>query len=109
MAIRCRSGFRAWTKRSAWDAIYAGWCARWKAALRWSKSIRVSRINPGKKEWAGRARPPHRPTRELAADRGVRPTMANTLIRNGTVVTARETTAADVLIEGERIREVRPG
>jgi dihydropyrimidinase len=35
--------------------------------------------------------------------------MANTLIRNGTVVTARETTAADVLIEGERIREVRPG
>ena len=33
----------------------------------------------------------------------------NTLIRNGTVVTARETLAADVLIEGERIREVRPG
>jgi dihydropyrimidinase len=31
------------------------------------------------------------------------------LIRNGTVVTARETFAADVLIEGERIREVRPG
>ena len=33
----------------------------------------------------------------------------NTLIRNGTVVTARDTTAADILIEGERIREVRPG
>ena len=33
--------------------------------------------------------------------------MADTLIRNGTVVTARETIAADVLIEGERIREVR--
>ncbi|HEY1240801.1 MAG TPA: dihydropyrimidinase [Bryobacteraceae bacterium] len=33
----------------------------------------------------------------------------NTLIRNGTVVTARETIAADVLIDGERIREVRPG
>jgi dihydropyrimidinase len=33
----------------------------------------------------------------------------NTLIRNGTVVTARETTAADVLIEGARIREVRAG
>jgi dihydropyrimidinase len=33
----------------------------------------------------------------------------NTLIRNGTVVTARDTTAADVLIEGELIREVRPG
>src|SRR3954447_11350408 len=32
-----------------------------------------------------------------------------TLIRNGTVVTARETTKADVLIEGERIREVRAG
>lgn len=34
--------------------------------------------------------------------------MPDTLIRNGTVVTARETIAADVLIEGERIREVRP-
>jgi dihydropyrimidinase len=33
----------------------------------------------------------------------------NTLIRNGTVVTARETRAADVLIEGERIQEVRAG
>jgi dihydropyrimidinase len=32
-----------------------------------------------------------------------------TLIRNGTVVTAQATTAADVLIEGERIQEVRPG
>ena len=35
--------------------------------------------------------------------------MANTLIRNGTVVTARETRAADVLIEGSRIKEVRSG
>ena len=35
--------------------------------------------------------------------------MSNTLIRNGTVVTARETAAADVLIEGETIKEVRPG
>jgi dihydropyrimidinase len=34
--------------------------------------------------------------------------MPDTLIRNGTVVTARETIAADVLIEGDRIREVRP-
>src|ERR1022692_2543402 len=33
----------------------------------------------------------------------------NTLIRNGTVVTARDTAAADVLIEGERILEVRSG
>jgi dihydropyrimidinase len=33
----------------------------------------------------------------------------NTLIRNGTVVTAQETRQADVLIEGERIREVRAG
>jgi dihydropyrimidinase len=32
-----------------------------------------------------------------------------TLIQNGAIVTARETLAADVLIEGERIREVRPG
>jgi dihydropyrimidinase len=35
--------------------------------------------------------------------------MANTLIRNGTVVTARETKAADVLIEGALIKEVRSG
>src|ERR1017187_7352014 len=33
----------------------------------------------------------------------------NTLIRNGTVVTARDTGAADVLIEGELIKEVRSG
>jgi dihydropyrimidinase len=33
----------------------------------------------------------------------------NTLIRNGTVVTSRDTTKADVLIEGERIKEVRAG
>ena len=32
----------------------------------------------------------------------------NTLIRNGTVVTARETRAADVRIEGGRIKEVGP-
>ena len=31
------------------------------------------------------------------------------LIRNGTVVTADKTFAADVLIEGETIKEVRPG
>jgi dihydropyrimidinase len=35
--------------------------------------------------------------------------MANTVIRNGTVVTANETRAADVLIEGSRIKEVRSG
>src|ERR1035438_6569698 len=33
----------------------------------------------------------------------------NTLIRNGKVVTATETIAADVLISGEVIQEVRPG
>ncbi len=33
----------------------------------------------------------------------------STLIQNGTVVTARETRAADVRIEGERIAEVGPG
>ncbi len=32
-----------------------------------------------------------------------------TLIRNGTVVTAKNTFAADVLIDGERIRDVAPG
>ncbi len=35
--------------------------------------------------------------------------MGTTLIRNGKVVTAKETKAADVLIEGERIKEVRRG
>ena len=35
--------------------------------------------------------------------------MPNTLIRNGTVVTASETKAADVLIEDSRIKEVRSG
>jgi dihydropyrimidinase len=33
----------------------------------------------------------------------------NTLIRNGTVVTAKDTRTADILIEGERILEVRAG
>jgi dihydropyrimidinase len=35
--------------------------------------------------------------------------MAKTLIRNGTVVTAKETKSADVLIDGDLIKEVRPG
>src|SRR5882672_7773107 len=35
--------------------------------------------------------------------------MSDLLIQNGTVVTATSTTVADVLIEGERIKEVRPG
>jgi dihydropyrimidinase len=35
--------------------------------------------------------------------------MATTLIRNGTVVTAKDTTSADILIDGERITEVRAG
>ena len=35
--------------------------------------------------------------------------MPTTLVRNGTVVTARETTLADVLIEGSRIEAVLPG
>jgi dihydropyrimidinase len=33
----------------------------------------------------------------------------STLIRNGTVVTAKETRNADILIEGERIKEIAPG
>jgi len=32
-----------------------------------------------------------------------------TLIRNGTVVTARDTRAADILVEGERIKNIAPG
>jgi len=35
--------------------------------------------------------------------------VSRTLIRNGTVVTARETAAADILLEGERIHEVARG
>jgi dihydropyrimidinase len=35
--------------------------------------------------------------------------MARTLIRGGTIVTAEKTQAADLLIDGERIAEVRPG
>ncbi|MGA2762907.1 MAG: dihydropyrimidinase [Spirochaetia bacterium] len=35
--------------------------------------------------------------------------MATTLIRNGTVVTAKDTMSADILIDGDRIKEVRAG
>src|SRR5208283_795267 len=35
--------------------------------------------------------------------------MGKTLIQNGKVVTAKETRAADVLVDGERIAEVRRG
>ena len=35
--------------------------------------------------------------------------MMGVLIRNGTVVTAEKTFAADILIEGETIKEVRAG
>ncbi len=35
--------------------------------------------------------------------------MPSKLIRNGTVVTAKETRLADILIEGETIKEVAPG
>src|SRR5271168_2312842 len=34
--------------------------------------------------------------------------MSKTLIRNGTVVTSKETRNADILIEGERIKEIAP-
>src|ERR1039458_4810643 len=44
-----------------------------------------------------------------AANLGTEDQRMNTLIRNGRVVTARETIAADVLIEGEVIKEVRAG
>ena len=35
--------------------------------------------------------------------------MLTTLIKNGTVVNAKGTVVADVLVEGERIREIAPG
>ncbi len=34
--------------------------------------------------------------------------MPTTLIRNGTVVTATETCAADILIDGEKIKSIEP-
>src|SRR4051812_11106284 len=34
--------------------------------------------------------------------------MASILIRNGTVVTADRTVAADILVDGERIRDIAP-
>src|SRR5260370_42528457 len=46
------------------------------------------------------------------AKRGARKGRAvrmSTLIRNGTVVTAESTFPADILVEGEKIKEVRPG
>src|SRR5688572_20811969 len=46
-----------------------------------------------------------RPRTGGSAPQGSR--VPDTLIRNGTVVTASATTAADVLIEGERIKDVR--
>src|SRR5471030_1136325 len=46
---------------------------------------------------------------ELGAESGGEIIAMNTLIRNGTVVTARETAKADVLLEGAVIKEVRAG
>src|ERR1041384_22592 len=40
---------------------------------------------------------------------GGRSEMPDTLIRNGAVITATSTTSADVLISGDKIKEVRPG
>src|SRR5437016_5653186 len=74
---------------SASAAISAGWSARWSTASRWRRSRRDVRPNPGRCV-------PEEP-------------MPSTIIRNGTVVTARDTTQADVLIEGEQIKEVRAG
>jgi dihydropyrimidinase len=35
--------------------------------------------------------------------------MPTTLIRNGTVVTAERSAAADILVDGEKIRDIAPG
>ena len=100
-----RSASRAWTKRNAWAAIYAGWCARWRVASPWSRWRRGSRRSLGKCEAEAR-RDFHR--RDAEAQRRIGPAdcfsprlcvsavntyllTCNTLIRNGTVVTARET------------------
>src|SRR5271157_85528 len=90
-----RSAFRASTKRNAWAATSAGWFARWRIASPWSR-------------WTPANLPKAGPCARHRNSRNKEP-MANTLIRNGTVVTAHESRAADVLIEGERIKEVRAG
>src|SRR3954453_12929261 len=82
--------FHTWMKPSAWAAISAGSSARWRTASPW-------------KRW--RPARPRRVGRSAAAPEDY----MNTLIRNGNVVTARQTFSADILIEDEVIKEVRAG
>src|SRR3954469_11667321 len=88
MGARLCGESRGWPRRSASAAIYAGWSAPWRTASRWRRSRLARDESPGPSEWV----------RKMI-----------TLSRNGTVVTARDTTNADVLIDGERIAEVRSG
>src|SRR5580692_9681005 len=70
---------------SAWAAICARWFVRWKAVSPWNAWKITCRRRLGK-IWS-----------------------MGILIKNGTVVSAEKTFAADVLIEGATIQEVRPG
>src|SRR5208283_5099241 len=92
--------FRTWTRRNAWDATSARWSAPWKNASRWRKWKQANRVKAGSSAPQGGS---------TASPGNREAVMANTLIQGATVVTAQETRAADVLIEGERIKEVRAG
>src|SRR5215469_3447713 len=97
---RRSSGFHAWMKWNASVAICARWCVRWMTASRWSRWIRAELRKRGSSAW-------QRFKREAGAEGGrVR---ISTLIRGGTVVTAESTFPADILVEGEKIKEVRAG
>src|SRR4051812_570625 len=103
MGARRRRESRASTSTSASAVICAGWCVRSKTASRWSAWIRAGqrRVGPKGPALEGRIQLPIQSAGQEARD-----TM---LIRNGKVVTATETKIADVLIDGEVIREVRAG
>ena len=89
---------RASMKRNASAAISAGWSARWKTASRWRESKPAAPQKAGRK---GQVRESYR------LEQTGKP--MSTLIRNGTVVTATHTVPADILIDGEKIKEVRAG
>src|ERR1700683_785868 len=77
--------FRASMRKNAWAAISARWFVQWRIASRWSEWKIICHAKLGK-TWS-----------------------MGILIKNGTVVSADQTLASDVLIEAETIKEVRPG
>src|ERR1035437_3897438 len=121
-ALLPRRAFPASTKRNASAAISAGLSARWRIASPWPKSKPEPSPNPGLKgqahEWHKAPSCASEQSSEIALHlHGTRRSLMpqsprspmNTLIRNGKVVSAHQTIAADVLISGEVIKEVRAG